>query len=127
MRNTLLRLSYLLIVLLLGAIYIFYFLDKGFAVECSFYKKTNLQCPGCGAQRALSSLVKGNIRQAWQFNPLIFMYISILGFLYVALMEVYVVKNKAFLAKYPIPSWSAYLFIGIMIVFFLYRNYTLLW
>lgn len=114
-------------VILLGGIYIYYFLDKGFAVECSFYKKTHLQCPGCGAQRAVSSLVKGNFLQAWQLNPLIYMYIIVLGFLYVSIMEIYLVKNKEFLAKYPIPSWSAYLFIGIMVLFFLYRNYTMLW
>ena len=41
-------------------------------IPCPFYKVTGHFCPGCGMTRAISSLLQGDIKQAWQFNMLLF-------------------------------------------------------
>ncbi|MHC5202622.1 DUF2752 domain-containing protein [Myroides sp. LJL119] len=116
------RIFYLSIAIALVLGYTNLFVNNGVAVGCSFYEKTKLLCPGCGGQRAISSLLKGQIKQAIELNALIIVYLLILGYLYIALMEVFVVKNKEFQIKYGIPNWMSYLFIIIMFLFFIIRN-----
>lgn len=36
--------------------------------HCPFKLITGLQCPGCGGQRALHALLKGNLREAISYN-----------------------------------------------------------
>lgn len=42
----------------------------GFWPACPFYALTGLQCPGCGATRALAALLRGNLVEAARFNAL---------------------------------------------------------
>ncbi|MDP9039370.1 MAG: DUF2752 domain-containing protein [Acidobacteriota bacterium] len=37
---------------------------------CPFAQYLHLLCPGCGATRALSALLRGHLREAWAWNPL---------------------------------------------------------
>ena len=62
---------FLLCVSVAGIIY----LEK---VPCIFLKLTNLYCPGCGATRCILSLLKGNIKEAFQYNPIFFIMIPFL-------------------------------------------------
>lgn len=39
---------------------------------CVFHALTGLQCPGCGATRALYHLLHGDIRGAFRYNQLLF-------------------------------------------------------
>lgn len=105
-------------------IYTQLFLNNGIALGCSFYQKTNLLCPGCGGQRALSSIFQGEFKQALILNPLIFVYMAVLGYLYITLVEVYVLKNTDFQIKYSISNSMSYGFIALMVVFFIVRNIT---
>ncbi len=43
--------------------------------RCAFHALTGLQCPGCGATRALYHMLHGDIRAAIQFN-LLFVLVS---------------------------------------------------
>ena len=36
---------------------------------CSFRNLTGLSCPGCGLTRSFISLMDGEVRAAWRFNP----------------------------------------------------------
>jgi len=40
--------------------------------KCAFYVLTGLQCPGCGATRALYELLHGHVHAAWLLNPILF-------------------------------------------------------
>ena len=37
--------------------------------KCAFRALTGWDCPGCGAQRALHALLRGDVAQAWRANP----------------------------------------------------------
>lgn len=39
-----------------------------FFPRCMFLSLTGLECPGCGSQRAIHSMLTGNIAQAWHYN-----------------------------------------------------------
>lgn len=43
----------------------------GFFPACPFHSLTGLYCPGCGSQRAISSLLHGNVYQALSYNSLL--------------------------------------------------------
>ncbi len=45
--------------------------DVNFFPECLFHKFTGYHCPGCGSQRAIHDLLRGNILQALSHNILI--------------------------------------------------------
>lgn len=57
---------------LAGLVLVWNFEPKGqfFYPRCWLYQTTGLQCPGCGATRALHALLHGDLRAAWAFNPL---------------------------------------------------------
>lgn len=46
--------------------------------RCMFHELTGLQCPGCGSQRALHSLLTGDFAAAWHYNALFILEIPLL-------------------------------------------------
>lgn len=42
-----------------------------FYPRCTFHALTGWDCPGCGGLRAAHQLLHGNLRAAFQFNPLV--------------------------------------------------------
>jgi hypothetical protein len=55
----------------------------GFYPQCPLHQLLNLQCPGCGATRALTALLHGHIAAAIHFNPLatvLFPVVAVYGF-----------------------------------------------
>ncbi len=40
-------------------------------IGCLFFNLTGLYCPGCGSGRAISSLLRGEIKAAFFYNPLV--------------------------------------------------------
>ncbi|WP_216847098.1 DUF2752 domain-containing protein [Granulicella sp. L60] len=42
-----------------------------FYPRCPFYQYLHLQCPGCGATRAIAALLRGHLREALHLNALI--------------------------------------------------------
>ncbi|SRR6056297_2432670 len=82
-----------------------------------FYKKTlGVICPGCGMQRALIELLKGNILESIKIYPALIPSIGL--FLFLILHLVFKFKNGAVLLKY--------LFIGDVILIFINYFYTIL-
>ena len=66
-----------LVFILFGLILILFWIfdptdQNTFFWQCPFYKLTGWQCPGCGSQRAIHSLLHGELSNAFQFNPLLF-------------------------------------------------------
>ena len=44
--------------------------SSSFLLKCPFKTFTGFDCPGCGSQRALHSLLHGEFRSAFFYNPL---------------------------------------------------------
>lgn len=40
-------------------------------IGCLFFNLTGFYCPGCGSGRAIASLLRGEIRAAFSYNPLV--------------------------------------------------------
>jgi hypothetical protein len=57
-----------------------------FYPRCYFKALTGLSCPGCGGLRAAHQFLHGNIRAAFELNPLFFVIMPFLGWF--ALAEV---------------------------------------
>lgn len=48
--------------------------------RCVFKLVTGWDCPGCGSQRALHSLLSGRVGEAWAFNPYVFFAVPAAAF-----------------------------------------------
>ncbi len=57
----------------LAAIVLSYFppAQNAFYPQCPFHEIFHLQCPGCGATRALAAVLRGNFAAALHFNALV--------------------------------------------------------
>jgi len=44
--------------------------QNSFYPQCPIYEFLHLQCPGCGATRAVAALLHGHFAEALHFNPL---------------------------------------------------------
>lgn len=60
----------ILVLLVLGATYLFIFQKIGIGIPCVFYELTGYKCPGCGMTHALSEIWNGNFYSAWEYNAL---------------------------------------------------------
>jgi hypothetical protein len=56
--------------------------EQGFTPPCLFLTLTGFYCPGCGTLRGLHQLLNGNILAAFWLNPLIFLSIPIIAYVF---------------------------------------------
>ena len=54
----------------------------GYFPKCPFLMLTGWQCPGCGSQRAIHSLLHADISSAWGYNALFVLSLPLLALLY---------------------------------------------
>ncbi len=52
-----------------------------FFPRCWLYQLTGIQCPGCGATRAVHALLNGEFERAWRLNALVVGAIPLLAWL----------------------------------------------
>ena len=67
--------------------------DSVFWPKCPFYLLTGLECPGCGSQRAIHSLLNGDPVSAMHYNLLLVLAIPYL-LLYAVLVITLKVRNR---------------------------------
>ncbi len=46
--------------------------------KCAFYQLTGYQCPGCGTQRAVHSLLHGDLWGVWHYNAFLFVAVPLI-------------------------------------------------
>lgn len=110
------------VLLLIGLVYYFYHpAHYQLFPRCIFKSVTGLNCPGCGAQRAIHELLHLNFKNAFAYNALLVFSIP------------YVVVGLLFhqtSLKYQFPKTRRFLFgntaiisvVVLVILFFIYRN-----
>ncbi len=76
-RNILILMALPAVGIMLAA-YAFFDPAEGGFPECLFHKLTGFDCPGCGTQRALHSLLHGDIAGALRYNALLALCVPLL-------------------------------------------------
>lgn len=60
-----------------AGLYVLWAFDPGvasFYPRCVFHSLTGLQCPGCGATRAIHHLLHGDVAGAFRLNAMLFLF-----------------------------------------------------
>lgn len=127
------RYRYILLILAIiipvTAIYIYYAYyqqtDSTWINQCTIYRFTGVNCPGCGGQRSLHSLLHGEIAQALRYNSLFILGLPFLIYLYYIAIRVYILDHKEYLQSFVFSKGFAYTFLAAIIMFFILRNIPL--
>ena len=109
-----------IVVLILLAVFIF---DPGKSVlfpPCPFHTVTGYHCPGCGSLRSLHQLFHGNLRAAFELNPL--MIISIPFLIYGFISEFMRIFLDRPLAGTSLSALWIRIILGVIIAFWILRN-----
>lgn len=93
---------------------------RKFFPKCIFYELTGIYCPGCGTTRTIFYLGRGDLCQAWRYNPLLLVS---LPFLVWWIWRI--ALNKFW--DIPLPSWLsspgfAIAVTAIFVIYFIGRN-----
>ncbi len=101
----------------------YFFINKytGFGIPCPFNKLTGLLCPGCGVTRCLFSILQLHFREAFNYNPLVFIYLPFI-IAYILYKDYLYVYNKKDKILVKIPSIFTYILLIITIAFGIIRN-----
>lgn len=82
--------TYAFYIFIAGLLYGIFVSYTGIAIPCPIYKTTGLQCPGCGATRMCLALMRFDLRQAFLYNPMLFLLLVPLGAVFLRSAVTYV-------------------------------------
>jgi uncharacterized protein DUF2752 len=88
--------------------------------RCVFHMATGLHCPGCGATRCLSAVLKGDVRQAAAYNLVLLACLPLATVLLMYEGFTWTVGKTT--RKLPWPAWSPYFLLALVILFGVLRN-----
>jgi len=105
-----------------GLALLFFFAPDRYPIypRCLLYTLTGLQCPGCGALRAMHRLLHGEFAAAFRLNPLLILLIPFFAWLGIASAITYL-THKDCLHLFRRPFWL-WLLLAAVIVFGVGRN-----
>ena len=110
-------------ILLLVIFVAYYFINKytGLYIPCMFRLITGYKCPGCGITSCLFELVHLNFKEAFYYNPLVFIYLPFIVayFLYLSYLYIYDKKDKILV---KIPNYVMVIILVITIIYGVVRN-----
>ncbi|TDC61285.1 DUF2752 domain-containing protein [Actinomadura sp. GC306] len=94
--------------------------EAGHYPGCPFLALTGFYCPGCGMTRLVHALAHGDAGTAFGLNPLLFVLLPVLGYLYVrwTVLAARGMPMRSVLFK-PV---VAYAFVGVVAVYWIVRN-----
>ncbi len=84
-----------------------------------------IECATCGGTRCVSSLLSGNIFEAYVYNPMIFVgiFCLILFFILVNLDTFFNVKRAKRIIAFVLQERTAYFGVAVFLTFFIARNF----
>lgn len=85
---------YAILVLIVGVLYVLFWIQTGIAVPCIFHKLTGFYCPGCGISRMSLSLLQLNLYKAFHYNSGVMIILPILIILFVRFILFYIRGEK---------------------------------
>ena len=105
-------------------ILLYFFVDARYTSlfpHCPFHYLTGLYCPGCGSQRAISSLLHGDVLQAMNFNLMLVISLPLL--LYSAYVKIHnTVSKKVLQQKFFYSPVFVKVTLILVILFWIARN-----
>ena len=108
------------IIVLLAMIFIFVNSPfKNLTPSCYWKENYNITCPSCGGTRCIANFINGNFRDAFFYNPFLFIlivYLFLLDLLYI----INTILNKKYL-RFFYPKWWY-----VIIYFSLWAIYTII-
>lgn len=93
--------------------------DSGFMPQCVVKRLTGLSCPGCGSQRFVHAMLKGEFAEAVSYNY--FLPIGILLIGVCTWLEQTRHKNPARYGRWMRPA-SIYIVVALMVLWMVVRN-----
>jgi Protein of unknown function (DUF2752) len=94
--------------------------QSSFYPRCPIYEYLHLQCPGCGATRAIAALLRGHFSEAMHRNALVTLLLP-LAAIYGAVCYQNFLRREVI--RWPrIPQATIYCALGIAAVFMFLRN-----
>ncbi len=108
------------IIFILLLIYILVGEKIKFYIPCPIKSLTGFYCPGCGITRMILSILKGDLYQAFRYNPLVFILMPFIIFYF---LEINISKlyNKKSICK-KVPDYIFYIIIAVLVVYGILRN-----
>ncbi|ACY98421.1 MULTISPECIES: DUF2752 domain-containing protein [Thermomonospora] len=94
--------------------------ESGHYPPCPLLAATGLYCPGCGALRMIHSLAHGDLAAAFGRNPLLFVLLPFLGYLWVR-WAVLSARGRP-MASLLLRPGVAYVLVGVVVVYWVVRN-----
>ncbi|WP_245667844.1 DUF2752 domain-containing protein [Actinomadura macra] len=94
--------------------------EPGHYPGCPFLFLTGYYCPGCGATRLVHALAHGDVGTAFGLNPVVFLLLPVLGYLYVR-WTVLAARGQPMQSLLLRPV-AAYGLLGVLLVFWIVRN-----
>ena len=120
MRRALIVLVTLFIAIMAGVVYFAYDPSQSqFFPRCVFLSLTGWQCPGCGSQRAIHSLLHGDLASAWHYNAALLVALPVLGVYLVGELKRTTWPNYYRTISRPI---VIYIILGALIAWWIGRN-----
>ncbi len=112
----------LLSVVLVTALVVYFLFDPATTPfpRCPFLMLTGWQCPGCGSQRAIHSLLHLDIAAAWRYNALLVLSIPYLLLLVVA--EWGGARRESRLYRALNREWLIWSYFALVIAWWVARN-----
>lgn len=111
--------------LAMTALYVFYTFDpseRPLFPKCPFLLATGHECPGCGSQRTIHSLLHLDFKAAFQYNAMIVLAIPYI-FLGVYLQYFGGSKRHPRVEKIFFGRWSALVVLILILTFWGFRNW----
>ena len=93
--------------------------EAGHYPTCPFLAVTGLQCPGCGALRAIHALLHGDVAAAAGFNVLVVLMLPVLAWAWSS----WTVSSLGGRPRVPtLPPAASYSIAGVLVAFWVLRN-----
>lgn len=94
--------------------------EPGHYPTCPFLWSTGLYCPGCGSMRMVHALTHGHLEEAFGRNPLAFLLLPVIGYLWVRWF-VHAVRGEPMRSALVGPR-AAWAFSVLLVVYWVARN-----
>ncbi len=112
------------VIFLLGLLLGYYFLNSkyNFGIPCPINKFTGYLCPGCGITRCIFSIIEFRLKDAFFYNPLVFILIPFFLLYFVYTHYLYIVDKEDENICMKMPKWIWTILLIVVILFGILRN-----